>query len=498
MSARINLSGERYDSRGVPFRPESVRIPLSMVIAGVMGRWLGRVVMVVVRRPALWVPLLAMAVLLRLVGTLGLLAALVAVTAALAAWWRLAPAPFRRRVRLPARALWRRVFVYRRGWQPAMVTCGLDVRVVDRQYLPQLGRVTSTGAVDRIQVRMLPGQVLEDYAEKTDRLAMTLGAVECRVRTGKRHGDLEFWLLVDDPLGRLVDPFDPGQGPPDYAALPVARREDAETYRLRLLGNHVLVAGATGAGKGSVLWSIAWAIRPGIAEGSAELWVLDPKGGMEFAAGAPLFARYCYGDTTTQVGTQATRTHEAAFADFLEEAVAIMRARQVELRGVTRLHQPAPGDPLVVVFVDELASLTAYVTDRDAKNRIKAALSLLLSQGRAVGVVVVAALQDPRKEVLSFRDLFPTRIALRLTEPEQVDMTLGDGARRRGARCEEISEALPGTGYVALDGVAEPVRVRFPFISDDHIAQMTDQAVDEQLTQLTTPQTGTEDGRNVA
>ena len=117
---------------------------------------------------------------------------------------------------------------------------------------------------------------------------------------------------------------------------------------------------------------------------------------------------------------------------------------------------------LVVVVVDELASLTAYVTDRDAKTRIKAALSLLLSQGRAVGVVVVAALQDPRKDVLPFRDLFPTRIAMRLTEPEQVDMTLGEGARRRGAACDKIPEHLPGIGYVVLDGVAEPIRVRFP------------------------------------
>jgi S-DNA-T family DNA segregation ATPase FtsK/SpoIIIE len=53
--------------------------------------------------------------------------------------------------------------------------------------------------------------------------------------------------------------------------------------------------------------------------------------------------------------------------------------------------------------------------DRDAKRRIAAALSLLLSQGRAVGVTVIGAVQDPRKEILTVRDLFPTRIALRLT-----------------------------------------------------------------------------------
>jgi DNA segregation ATPase FtsK/SpoIIIE, S-DNA-T family len=78
--------------------------------------------------------------------------------------------------------------------------------------------------------------------------------------------------------------------------------------------------------------------------------------------------------------------------------------------GVTRLHEPSLDEPLIVVMVDELASLTAYLTDREAKKRISAALSLLLSQGRAVGVLVVAVLQDPRKDVLPARDLFPTRI----------------------------------------------------------------------------------------
>ncbi|MGA8211875.1 MAG: hypothetical protein WB441_12500 [Nocardioidaceae bacterium] len=126
----------------------------------------------------------------------------------------------------------------------------------------------------------------------------------------------------------------------------------------------------------------------------------------------------------------------------------------------------------MLVVVDEIASLTAYVVDRDAKRRIAVALSLLLSQGRAVGVSVIGAIQDPRKEVLSMRDLFPTRIALRLTEPEQVGLVLGQGARDRGARCDQIPKALPGVGYVGLDGIAEPVRVRFAHVTDDHIATL--------------------------
>jgi S-DNA-T family DNA segregation ATPase FtsK/SpoIIIE len=149
-----------------------------------------------------------------------------------------------------------------------------------------------------------------------------------------------------------------------------------------------------------------------------------------------------------------------------------MRNRQARLRGVTRLHKPSSAEPLVVVVIDELASLTSYANDRDAKKRIAAALSLLLSQGRAVGVTVVAALQDPRKEVLPARDLFPTRIGLRMVDGDQVDMVLGDGAKDRGARCDQIPESLPGVGFVALDGLAEPVRVRFAHLADPDITHL--------------------------
>ena len=236
-------------------------------------------------------------------------------------------------------------------------------------------------------------------------------------------------------------------------------REDGEPYRLRLTGSHVLIAGATNSGKGSVVWSLLRSMAEGIASGVVEVWAFDPKGGMELAAGGPLFARFSYDDPDTMAGV-------------LEDAVKRMKLRAARLRGFTRQHVPTPDDPLIVIVVDELAALTAYLTDRKVRDRIKESLSLLLSQGRAVGVHVIAALQDPRKDVLPFRDLFPTRIALRLTEPEQCDLVLGDGARDRGALCDEIPESLPGIGYVVLDGVREPVRVRFSYLTDDDTAEL--------------------------
>jgi S-DNA-T family DNA segregation ATPase FtsK/SpoIIIE len=101
----------------------------------------------------------------------------------------------------------------------------------------------------------------------------------------------------------------------------------------------------------------------------------------------------------------------------------------------------------------------------------------LTSQGRSVGVCVVGALQDPRKDVISLRNLFSTRIALRLDESDQVDMVLGDGARDRGALADEISP-LPaigaGVGYVRLEASPDPVRVRAAYVTDTDIIAMAE------------------------
>ena len=53
-----------------------------------------------------------------------------------------------------------------------------------------------------------------------------------------------------------------------------------------------------------------------------------------------------------------------------------------------------------------------------------------------------------------------------------MDLVLGDGMRERGALCDRIPQAMPGVGYVVLDGDPTPVRVRFSYLTDTHIRDM--------------------------
>jgi S-DNA-T family DNA segregation ATPase FtsK/SpoIIIE len=96
-------------------------------------------------------------------------------------------------------------------------------------------------------------------------------------------------------------------------------------------------------------------------------------------------------------------------------------------------------------------------------------LAEVLTQGRALGVVVVACVQDPRKDVVGMRGLFTQTVALRLRSAEETVMVLGDGMSKV-APAHRISPTHPGTAWVVDDtGAADRVRADFwpdPLIRD--------------------------------
>src|SRR5262249_36293709 len=69
-------------------------------------------------------------------------------------------------------------------------------------------------------------------------------------------------------------------------------------------------------------------------------------------------------------------------AEMLEAAVTGMQARAAALAGRQRDHTPTREHPFVVVLVDEVAFLTAYHPDKVVRDRVKAALATLTTQGR--------------------------------------------------------------------------------------------------------------------
>jgi DNA segregation ATPase FtsK/SpoIIIE, S-DNA-T family len=451
------------------WRAPVYRTPFGIILAVKFVKLLAWIVRTVVRHPLVASVLALAAVTWVKLGWVTLVALVLAAVVMLACWRWCWPVSFSRWIGRPARGKWR-TRCYRRRWAAVMTIAGVAPWYQGRIPLPVLGKVAATRYVDRVYVRLVSGQSPADFADNAENLAHGFGALLCRVRSA-RSGAVVLEFIRRDALAVPV-PALPIPGCPDLKALPVGRREDGLPWLVRLHGTHVLIAGATGAGKASLLWGLVRAMFPLLQRGLVRVLAADPKL-MELAYGRIIFESY---------GSYAA--NPAAIAAMLDQAVADMQSRAARFAGRQRDHTPTVQDPFTVVLVDEVAFLTAYQPDRKLKERIMLALATLTTQGRALGYSVVAALQDPRKEVLTIRNLFPDRIAMRLDEPEQVDMVLGDGARDRGAACELISPD-PATGagvaFVRLESDPDPVRARAGWVTDADIRDLADACIPDRV-----------------
>jgi DNA segregation ATPase FtsK/SpoIIIE, S-DNA-T family len=449
------------------FRAPIYQTPAGIILLAWLARFLFRLARVAFRHPVTTVTLALLAFMWFTITWVGIAAMAAWIVLVLVIWRGFWPSGFARWVAIPARST-RRAWIYRRRWPAVMTIADLAPFYRGRIILPVLVKVTSTRYVDRVAVRLASGQAPADFADRAGNLAHGFRAMLCRVRSA-RSGAVVLEFVRRDALAAII-PALPAPDRPDLKALPVGRREDGLPWLVRLHGTHVLVAGATGAGKAPLLWGLIRAMFPLMRTGLVRVLAADPKL-MELAYGRVIFESY-----------GAYAADPASIVAMLEAAVADMQARAAMFAGVQRDHTPTRQHPFTVVLVDEVAFLTAYQPDRKLRERVMNALATLTTQGPAVGYSVVAALQDPRKDVLTIRNLFPDRIAMRLDEPEQVDMVLGDGARDRGAACELISaDSATGAGvaFVRLEADPDPVRVRAGWVTDADIRAMAYQIAED-------------------
>lgn len=384
------------------------------------------------------------------------------------AWARWSPVSYERWAAGPMkRASWRRWA--RRRWPVLARECGLSVQrderatwsasalraVTSRRSAarstvwvhPRLCSVTARGVTLTVTVRARTGQTVEDLENAAPALAAAASARSFRCRA-LSPSTVEYVLVMADRLG----PVRAALAPVDVLvdAVPVGRRQDGTRWLLSLTGRHTLVVGCSGSGKGSVFWGVCGGLAPAVRAGLVRLWGVDLKRGVEVGMGRHLFSDVA--------------TTPAQAIDVLNRLLRVVDERGHRMAGVTRLHQPTSADPLHVLAIDELAVLTAYA-DPEMRKEASRLLAEVLTQGRALGVIVLACVQDPRKEVIGLRGLFTQTVALRLRSADETRMVLGDGAAAL-APAHRISPSSPGTAWVIEeDGSAD--RVRADFWPDD-------------------------------
>ncbi|WP_327150036.1 FtsK/SpoIIIE domain-containing protein [Nocardia sp. NBC_01329] len=327
---------------------------------------------------------------------------------------------------------------------------------------PNITAATLTDAGMLVEVQMLGGQSLQHWAADATReaLAAYFAVPEVRV-TSPSPGFVHLELRTVDTLADSSPVTGLLAYGVDLEAVPIGVTEDHDLWRLRVMYSHILIAGATESGKGSVLWSIVNGLGPAIKAGLVDILLGDPKGGMEFGAGED------------RLWTDFQWTADGIIG-MLKTAEAEMQERAARFKAAgIRKFTPSAEEPLKVVVIDEYAALSAFATREQVAEGLRL-LGLILTQGRAVGYSVIVAVQDPSKENMPNRQLFSTRIGLRFAEPAQTTMVHGQGAKDRGARCHEIPTTTPGVAYVGQDGSKDFQRVRAFWVSDDDITRIVD------------------------
>lgn len=388
-----------------------------------------------------------------------------AVAAGVGAWYRGHPASFDATAGRWLRGRRRRWLAYPGPrWRRVMSECDLAraPRGTQEMVTPRVLRVRSvTPSLDVLTVAMVGGQKPAAFEERAEELAHALGAERVAVT---RVGPGRVGLTVErrNPFtGPVPAPEIPGNSAEvDLMALAIGEDEYGHDFTIRLPGRCLLVAGTTGSGKGSLIWSPLRAMGPMIRDGLVRVWVIDLKGGMETGRGRPLFV-----DWADEV-KGALRVLEA-FRDH-------MRARQERLRAAgLRKFAVSAQTPFEWLVIDELAMLSAYA-DRAVVREALSMLGEIQTQGRATGHGVAAYVQEPTKDIVDTRDLFTDRICLAVTSASHVDMVLGDGARDRGALADHIplDDDHAGTGFALAQRSRRVTRVRAGHVTDPEIDEL--------------------------
>jgi S-DNA-T family DNA segregation ATPase FtsK/SpoIIIE len=300
-------------------------------------------------------------------------------------------------------------------------------------------------------VRILPGQVVGDFAEQSSRIAANLGVARVRV-VSMGPLLLRIELLTTDPLRETVE---------------LPRRSLADPTDLLLLGVddvgnryqsspvdlvHLAIQGATGSGKSIFTYGLlAQLVRcPNVLIGMS-----DPTG---------LLARPFRGTVHEEWMTSGTANSDA-HADSLERLVELMDQRIAMLPPRRDQVDIDEGCPLIVYVLEEYPGLLRAADDGKRSggrvDRIKLLVSRLISEGRKAGIRLVLLAQRFEAAIVDgfTRDQCTVRMSFRVGNATSIEMLHPTGR----AAAEEHAISPPGVALLSAPGIPL-VRVKSPYV----------------------------------
>lgn len=220
---------------------------------------------------------------------------------------------------------------------------------------------------------------------------------------------------------------------------------------------HSLVAGATGSGKSVLIQAILLDIAATNPKELAQIALIDPKMGVDYAALEDLPHMREAIITTKE---RSTKVLEALVEEMESRYRAFAQARARDLATFNAKAAPDGRLPMVFLIHDEFAD---WMLDDGYKGAVSAAVQRLGVKARAAGIHLIFAAQRPDKDVMpmQLRENLGNRLILKVASEATSKIALD----RPGA------ELLLGKGHLAakLNGEQGLVYAQAPFLSDDDI-----------------------------
>ncbi len=329
---------------------------------------------------------------------------------------------------------------------------GVTVRVVDIERGP---------VITRYELEPAPGIRVQSINSLADDIALAMQAASVRIQApipGKNRVGIEV------PNGAsaavvLKDVLIEGDIRNAKSKIMLALGKD--TAGKAILADladmpHLLVAGATGAGKSVCLNVIIMSILYNAAPNEVKFIMIDPK----------MVELNQYNDIPHMLCPAITDNKKVAAA--LGWVVAEMETRyktlmKHQVKNIKAYHAKGFEMPYIVVVVDEFADLM-----QTSGKMIEGAVTRLAQLARAVGIHLILATQRPSVNVITgtIKANLPARISFKVSS--QVDA--------RTILDEKGAEDLLGKGDMLFvrPGDPKPVRGQCSFLSDEEIHRVMD------------------------
>ncbi len=331
------------------------------------------------------------------------------------------------------------------------------------------GRVVASvrgPAVTRFEVEPAPGEKISRFANLSDDLALAMAVASVRIEApipGKSVIGLEV-PNADRDLIRFREAVEAGPFRRSKARLPLilGKSIDGEI----LVGDlarmpHLLIAGSTGSGKSVAVNTLVGCLLYRFLPTELRFLMIDPK----------MVELTPFDGVKHLIRPVVTNPGEAA--GVLLGAVAHMerRYKMMSKIGAKNLDQynakaknlDLPELPFIIIVIDELADL--MIT---SPKEVESAIMRLAQMARATGMHLILATQRPSVDILTS--------LIKVNVPARMAFAVSSGFDSRTILDTMGAERLIGMGDMLYyqPGLAKPVRLQGPFVSEAEIGSVAD------------------------